>query len=92
MSYYNYYCKTMSVETIEIKHCIGGCPFFQTDMDGMYCGHPRWKPIKFDNGYIFRKGEDAYSKHIISHSMEGYIPEKCPLKKGVHTVKYKLKS
>ena len=66
-------------QQITIKECYHRCPFFQTTMDGMECGHPFWK----DKG--------AYDNMIITHeNSKGRVPDKCPLLKEALTVTYEL--
>lgn len=64
-----------------ITKCIHQCPFFGTDNDGMYCGHPY-----FD-------GANPYDNMIITQDNwgEGNFPEKCPLRKESLYIKYHLK-
>lgn len=67
-------------KTININRCINECPFFESTMDGMQCGHPYWE------------GKEAYDNMIITWDNGGHgkIPPLCPLKQENLTVKYQL--
>jgi len=66
---------------IIIDKCFCACPFYGSNNDGMYCGHP------------YFKGIGAYEDMIITHdnSHNGKIPKKCPLRKESLTISYTLK-
>ncbi len=64
----------------KIKQCFHSCPFFKSNMDGMFCDHPYW----LDKG--------SYENMIITHenSRDGEIPEKCPLRIEDLIIRFKL--
>ncbi len=64
-------------ELIEVERCIHGCPFFQTSMDGMECGHPYWD------------SKGPYENLIINTG--DIIPNKCPLRQGPMVQEIRLK-
>jgi hypothetical protein len=66
----------MCDELVEITGCKHECPFFQSTMDGMSCGHMYWKD------------KPTYSNMIITH--DGKIPIQCPLRIKPFSVKFKL--
>lgn len=69
---------------INVKGCWNECPFFNSGIDGMECGHPHFND------------KDPYDRLIITHdnSRDGKIPELCPLKMEDLTISttYKLKT
>lgn len=66
---------------IIIDKCRNRCPFYSSNMDGMFCGHPYWDDKKpYDNMIITQ-----------SNSVDGKIPLKCPLRIEELNIKYKLK-
>lgn len=63
----------------EIKQCYHTCPFFETDMDGMICVHPKVK----DDGYA--------AMFITQDNSRQTFPERCPLRTEDLTITYKIK-
>jgi len=63
---------------IYLKECYNCCPFFSSNNDGMYCGHPHFT---MDNPEI-------YADMIITQSnSRNRIPPKCPLRQYPLTIK-----
>ena len=74
-------------KTVVIKQCYRECPFWETSMDGMQCGHPSFnEELK----------KDTYANMIITQSnSRGRVPDECPLRKRdlimKTTIKYREK-
>lgn len=63
--------KVTKVIEREITRCYHQCPYFNTDMDGMFCEHPSIGPNQWD-------------VRIISHpDCDTGFPKKCPLVLGL---------
>lgn len=67
-------------KNIIIKRCINECPFFETSMDGMQCGHPYWETKESYDNMIITWGNGGHGK----------IPPLCPLREKDLTIKYQL--
>lgn len=52
-----------------VRECYHSCPFFQLDVNVMYCGHPYFDKSGYD-GYIINQ-ENSHDR----------VPDECPLRK-----------